>query len=184
MSALEGFSLNNTGFKTCITITLTIQKPPSWNVLKIKFQYFITEFIELLDCYCGGQKSEKSFRFQWDMKINKHSIINIQVWQGKFDLINKCCHAEVKRTYPTCAFIKFIFRVIFFKPFMTSFGVNWKLKYTTHAYFMDVWVCFSFQLSHKFVSNGWKIFTPKINWIKAHVWYVWFTSARHNLMKT
>ena len=48
------------------------------------------------------------------MKINKHQIINIQVSQGKFDVINKWCHAEVNETYHSCAFIKFIFRVTFF----------------------------------------------------------------------
>ena len=116
------------------------------------------------------------------MKINKHWIINIQVWQGKFDVINKCCHAEVNQTYPTCAFTKFIFRVIFFKPFMTRFGVNVETEIYTYEYFMDVWVYFSFPLSPKFVSNGLENVTPKINWIKELVWYVWFTSAWHNLM--
>ena len=48
------------------------------------------------------------------MKINEHSIINIQVSQGKFDVIIKLCHVEVNQTYPMCAFIKFIFRVTFF----------------------------------------------------------------------
>ena len=48
------------------------------------------------------------------MKINKHKMINIQVLQEKFDVINKWCHAEVNQTYTTCAFIKFIFRVTFF----------------------------------------------------------------------
>ena len=48
------------------------------------------------------------------MKINKHSIISIEESQGKFDVINKWCHAEVNQTYPTFAIIKFISWVTFF----------------------------------------------------------------------
>ena len=64
------------------------------------------------------------------MKKNKHYIINVQVSQGKFDGINKLCHAEVNHTYLMCAFITFIFRETFLLPFMTYFGVNGKFKYT------------------------------------------------------
>ena len=39
------------------------------------------------------------------MKINKRNIINIQVSQGKFDVINKWWHAEVNQTYHTCALL-------------------------------------------------------------------------------
>ena len=38
----------------------------------------------------------------------------MQVLQGKFDAMNKWCHAEVNQAYPKCAFIKFNFRVTFF----------------------------------------------------------------------
>ena len=45
---------------------------------------------------------------------------------------------EVNQTYPACAFIKFILRVTFFKPFMINFGVNRKLEKYTHAYFIEM----------------------------------------------
>ena len=49
------------------------------------------------------------------MENNKHPIINIQVSHGKFDVINKWCHAEVNHTYPTCGSIKLsFFGVTFF----------------------------------------------------------------------
>ena len=80
------------------------------------------------------------------MKINKHWIINIQVSQGKFDVINRWCHAEVNQTYPTCAFIKFIFRVKIFCPFMMNVMVDGKLKYTqTHI----SWTCEFISVSHQ-----------------------------------
>ena len=62
------------------------------------------------------------------MKINKHSIINIHVSQGKFDVINKWCHAEVNQANPTCDFIRFIFEITFFEPLATNLGPNGKLK--------------------------------------------------------
>ena len=43
-------------------------------------------------------------------EINTHQITNIQVSQGKFVVINKWWNAEINQRYPTCAFIKFIFR--------------------------------------------------------------------------
>ena len=72
-------------------------------------------------------------------------MINIQVSQGKFDVINNWCHAEVNQTYPTCAFIKFIFRVTFFYSFMMNFGVNWKLKY---LHTQISWTCEFISASH------------------------------------
>ena len=48
------------------------------------------------------------------MKIYKHKIINIHVSQGKFDAINKWCHAEVNQTYPTCALLNLSVGLQFF----------------------------------------------------------------------
>ena len=47
----------------------------------------------------------------------------------KFYGISKCCHAEVNRTYPTCAFIKFIFRVTFSSHLWRILGSvgNWNI---------------------------------------------------------
>ena len=45
-------------------------------------------------------------------------------------MIIKWCHAEVNKTYPTCAFIKFISGVTFSQLFATNLRVNGKLKYT------------------------------------------------------
>ena len=81
-------------------------------------------------------------------------MINIQVSQGKFDVINKWCHAEVNQAYPTCAIIKFIFRVKNFLVIYDEFWGQWETEIFTHAYFMDVWVYFSFPLSRKSVANG------------------------------
>ena len=66
----------------------------------------------------------------------------------EFDVINKCCHAEVNRTYPTWASIN-IFQAIY-----SEFWGQYETEIYTHAYFMDVWVYFSFPLSPKFVANG------------------------------
>ena len=43
---------------------------------------------------------------------------------------------------------------------------------------MDVWVCFSFPLSPKFVTKIYKNVIPEINLIKAHVGYAWFIKFR------
>ena len=90
------------------------------------------------------QSKERNNRFGFN-EIRK--LISIKLLIFKFEKRNLMLsiNAEVNRTYPTCAFIKFIFRVIFFKPFMTSFGVNGKLKYThTHI----TWTCEFISVSH------------------------------------
>ena len=109
------------GFETIIVITQAILKLSSWdflmtyNILILKLLMFLSTIRwGILFCHWDGQKSRKVFRYEWDMKINKHLIINVSVLQGKFDVIIKWCLAEVNQTYPTCAFIKCIFRVTFF----------------------------------------------------------------------
>ena len=72
-------------------------------------------------CVTHAINNSKVPEYYCTMKINKHSIINIQVLQWKFDVINKWCHAEVNEAYPMCAFIKFIFGVTFFKLLDTKF---------------------------------------------------------------
>ena len=53
-----------------------------------------------------------------------------------------------------CAFIKFIFKGNIFQAIYDEFWGQWETEIYTHAYFMNVWVYFSFNLSPKFVANG------------------------------
>ena len=90
------------------------------------------------------RSKERNNRFVFN-EIRK--LISIKLLIFRFDKRNfmLSINAEVNRTYPTCAYIKFIFMVIFFKPFMTSFGVNGKHKYThTHI----SWTCEFISVSH------------------------------------
>ena len=93
---------------------------------------------------CGNNSLKDRFVTVAVKKLKNRFVIN-EIWKlihikllifwfdkGNFML---SINAEVNRTYPTCAFIKFIFRVAFLKPFMTNFGVDGKLKYTrTHIW--------------------------------------------------
>ena len=63
-----------------------------------------------------------------------------------------------------------IFRVIF-----DEFWSQWETEIFTHAYFMAVWVYFSFQLSPKFVANGSKNVTPKINKSTRRICLIYFS---------
>ena len=47
------------------------------------------------------------------METKRHKIINIQVSQGEFDVINKWCHADDKET---CLFLMFVSIWIMIKP--------------------------------------------------------------------
>ena len=74
------------------------------------------------------------------MKINKHQIINIQVSQGKFYVINKLCHTEVNQTYPTCGLTKFIFKGNIFLAIYGEFWGQWETE--IYPYGIRIWAYF------------------------------------------
>ena len=125
--------------------------------LSEKIHYFITAFIDVWQqfaysyCFVTGGSKERKSRFVINEILILISIKLLIFWfdKGNF-MLSKMLPCWSKSNISSCAFIKFIFRVTFFKPFMTNLGVNGKLKYT-HS--MDVWVYFSFPLSPKFIAN-------------------------------
>ena len=101
-----------------------IENPIYWCLSTVSESYC---FVTVADWRSKEQKNRFVINVIW--KLISIKLLIFRFDKSKLNVINKWCHAEVNRTYPTCAFIKFIFRATFFWPFMTLLGSigNWNI---------------------------------------------------------